>query len=224
MIDIWTIWTSGYSVEINFTQPSRTSFMIIIPFVYTYIVQSITAWTATFLSIYCDFCEGHERGYWTDILNSDCKYLHFNNFFFAIYFFQIPETEGASLAASHGVGFCEVSVAENSPNLYKVFEKLLVESRARPVKPRKFSVSKMIGKSSWTYIKKRTIHYKFFNLQSGTLIGNNGTRQPLVNQGTVQVCNKGELQNKNRLLKRRQAFTTAASLWPSACVNDDNAN
>lgn len=59
---------------------------------------------------------------------------------------QIPETEGASLAASHGVGFCEVSVAENSPNLYKVFEKLLVESRARPVKPRKFSVSKMIGK------------------------------------------------------------------------------
>ncbi|XP_070492640.1 ras-related and estrogen-regulated growth inhibitor-like protein [Chironomus tepperi] len=103
---------------------------------------------------------------------------------------EIPETEGASLAASHGVGFCEVSVAENSPNLYKVFEKLLIESRARPVKPRKFSVSKMIG----------------------TLIGNNGTRQPLVNQGTVQVCNKGELQNKNRLLKRRQAFTTAASL------------
>jgi hypothetical protein len=59
---------------------------------------------------------------------------------------QIPETEGASLAASHSVGFCEVSVAENSPNLYKVFEKLLIESRARPVKPRKFSVSKMIGK------------------------------------------------------------------------------
>lgn len=58
---------------------------------------------------------------------------------------QIPETEGASLAASHSVGFCEVSVADNSPNLYKVFEKLLVESRARPVKPRKFSVSKMIG-------------------------------------------------------------------------------
>ncbi|CRL01087.1 CLUMA_CG014444, isoform A [Clunio marinus] len=102
---------------------------------------------------------------------------------------EIPETEGASLAASHGVGFCEVSVAENSPNLYKVFEKLLVESRARPVKPRKFSVSKMIG----------------------TLIGNNGTRQPSVNQGTVQVCNKSELQ-KTRLIKRRQAFTAAASL------------
>lgn len=64
---------------------------------------------------------------------------------------QIPETEGASLAASHGVGFCEVSVAENSPNLYKVFEKLLIEARGRPVKPRKFSVSKMIGR----YIKKR---------------------------------------------------------------------
>lgn len=69
------------------------------------------------------------------------------NFFFDS-FSQIPETEGASLAASHGVGFCEVSVAENSPNLYKVFEKLLIESRGRPVKPRKFSVSKMIGKAS----------------------------------------------------------------------------
>lgn len=68
---------------------------------------------------------------------------------------QIPETEGASLAASHSVGFCEVSVAENSPNLYKIFEKLLIESRARPVKPRKFSVSKMIGnlrtaRAQWT--------------------------------------------------------------------------
>lgn len=73
--------------------------------------------------------------------------------FFSVIYFQIPETEGASLAASHGVGFCEVSVAENSPNLYKVFEKLLVESRARPVKPRKFSVSKMIGKVSQLELK-----------------------------------------------------------------------
>lgn len=74
-------------------------------------------------------------------------------YFFSVIYFQIPETEGASLAASHGVGFCEVSVAENSPNLYKVFEKLLVESRARPVKPRKFSVSKMIGKVSQLELK-----------------------------------------------------------------------
>ncbi|CAO1330357.1 unnamed protein product [Diamesa serratosioi] len=102
---------------------------------------------------------------------------------------EVSETEGASLAASHGVGFCEVSVAENSPNLYKIFEKLLIESRARPVKPRKFSVSKMIG----------------------TLIGNNVNRQPLVNQGTVVPCNKGEL-NKSRVLKRRQQFTATASL------------
>lgn len=59
---------------------------------------------------------------------------------------QVTESEAAKLAASHGVGFCEVSVAENSPGLYKAFEKLLFESRARPVKQRKFSVSKMIGK------------------------------------------------------------------------------
>lgn len=106
-----------------------------------------------------------------------------------------------------------MSVAENSPNLYKVFEKLLIESRARPVKPRKFSVSKMIGKSLLEIFKLSSTNFDFsIKSKSGTLIGNNGTRQPLVNQGTVQVCNKGELQNKNRLIKRRQAFTTAASL------------
>lgn len=58
---------------------------------------------------------------------------------------QVAETEGASLAASHGIGFCEVSVADNSPSLYKAFERLLNDSKGRPVKQRKFSVSKMIG-------------------------------------------------------------------------------
>lgn len=127
------------------------------------------------------------------------------------HFLQIPETEGASLAASHGVGFCEVSVAENSPNLYKVFEKLLIESRARPVKPRKFSVSKMIGKLVFLCGRRTSQLTLALFSQSGTLIGNNGTRQPSISQGTVQVCNKGELQ-KTRLIKRRQAFTAAASL------------
>ncbi|ETN60858.1 MRAS2 [Anopheles darlingi] len=101
----------------------------------------------------------------------------------------VQETEGASLAASHAIGFCEVSVADNSPALYKAFERLLIESRARPVKPRKFSVSKMFG----------------------TLIGNAGTRQAPVNQGTVVPCHKGEL-HKSRVMKRRQAFTATASL------------
>ncbi|XP_055386583.1 ras-related and estrogen-regulated growth inhibitor-like protein [Condylostylus longicornis] len=105
---------------------------------------------------------------------------------------EVNETEGASLAATHSIGFCEISVAENSPNLYKAFEKLLIDSRARPVKHRKFSVTKMIG----------------------TLIGanNNGTKQQLlINQGTVVPCHKGEL-HKSRVLKRRQAFTATASL------------
>lgn len=139
---------------------------------------------------------------------------------------QIPETEGASLAASHSVGFCEVSVAENSPNLYKIFEKLLIESRARPVKPRKFSVSKMIGNLCTLEPSEPDSNVAFFFSQLGTLIGNNGARQlPSINQGTVQVCHKGELQ-KNRLIKRRQAFTAAASLWPATLFNDftDNSN
>lgn len=65
-------------------------------------------------------------------------------------FTQVSESEGASLAASHGIGFCEVSVADNTPNLYKAFERLLNDSKGRPVKQRKFSVSKMIGK--WSFI------------------------------------------------------------------------
>lgn len=105
-----------------------------------------------------------------------------------------------------------MSVAENSPNLYKVFEKLLIESRARPVKPRKFSVSKMIGKFDRKDIRLRAVSLTFnLLIQLGTLIGNNGARQPSISQGTVQVCNKGELQ-KTRLIKRRQAFTAATSL------------
>lgn len=58
----------------------------------------------------------------------------------------MSESEGASLAASHGIGFCEVSVADNTPSIYKAFERLLNDSKGRPVKQRKFSVSKMIGK------------------------------------------------------------------------------
>lgn len=65
-----------------------------------------------------------------------------------LFFLQVSESEGASLAASHGIGFCEVSVADNTPNLYKAFERLLNDSKGRPVKQRKFSVSKMIGKWS----------------------------------------------------------------------------
>uniref|UniRef100_A0A2M4CVF6 small monomeric GTPase n=1 Tax=Anopheles darlingi TaxID=43151 RepID=A0A2M4CVF6_ANODA len=120
--------------------------------------------------------------------NSPCCFV-----FFVVLFLgslgEVQETEGASLAASHAIGFCEVSVADNSPALYKAFERLLIESRARPVKPRKFSVSKMFG----------------------TLIGNAGTRQAPVNQGTVVPCHKGEL-HKSRVMKRRQAFTATASL------------
>lgn len=59
---------------------------------------------------------------------------------------QVSECEGATLAATHNVEFCEVSVADNTPNLYKAFERILNDSKGRPVKQRKFSVSKMIGK------------------------------------------------------------------------------
>lgn len=106
---------------------------------------------------------------------------------------QVHEKEGAALAAASSIGFCEVSVAEYTPTLYKAFEKLIIDSRARPQKQnRKFSVSKMLG----------------------TLIGNNSYSQKslVVNhQGTVVPCHKGEL-HKSRVLKRRQGFTATTSL------------
>ncbi|XP_005181598.1 ras-related and estrogen-regulated growth inhibitor-like protein [Musca domestica] len=107
---------------------------------------------------------------------------------------EVPEKEGAALAAASSIGFCEVSVAEYTPTLYKAFEKLIIDSRARPQKQnRKFSVSKMLG----------------------TLIGNNSYSQkslgPINHQGTVVPCHKGEL-HKSRVLKRRQGFTATTSL------------
>ncbi|KAI8117908.1 hypothetical protein FF38_07018 [Lucilia cuprina] len=105
---------------------------------------------------------------------------------------EVQEKEGAALAAAHSIGFCEVSVAEYTPTLYKAFEKLIIDSKARPQKQnRKFSVSKMLG----------------------TLIGNNSYNQKTmaINQGTVVPCHKGEL-HKSRVLKRRQGFTATTSL------------
>ncbi|KAI9585539.1 ras-related and estrogen-regulated growth inhibitor-like protein [Glossina fuscipes] len=106
---------------------------------------------------------------------------------------EVNEKEGAALAAAHSIGFCEVSVAEYTPTLYKAFEKLIVDSRARPQKQiRKFSVSKMLG----------------------TLIGNTSYNQQktiAINHGTVVPCHKGEL-HKSRVLKRRQGFTATTSL------------
>lgn len=78
-------------------------------------------------------------------------------------FSQVAETEGASLAASHGIGFCEVSVAENTPSLYKAFERLLTDSRGRPVKQRKFSVCKMIGESTRNVIFTHISPWLFFH-------------------------------------------------------------
>lgn len=106
---------------------------------------------------------------------------------------EIPEKEGAALAAAHSIGFCEVSVAEYTPILSKAFEKLIIDSRAQPQKQiRKFSVSKMLG----------------------TLMGSSGygsSRNLAINQGTVIPCHKGEL-HKTRALKRRQGFMATSSL------------
>ncbi|XP_022185150.1 ras-like protein family member 11B [Nilaparvata lugens] len=106
---------------------------------------------------------------------------------------EVDEIEGRTAAIQYGCQFFEVSVAENSADLYQAFEVLLNESRCQQGnnKTRKFSVSKMIG----------------------TLIGGGGNNkeQKQFQGGTVVVCQKSDL-HRNRVLKRRQNYTATASL------------
>lgn len=105
--------------------------------------------------------------------------------------------------------FFEVSVADNSADLYEAFEVLVNECRCLQGnannghhKSRKFSVSKMIctliGSSNNS------------NGKNGS-VGNQTQQQ--TQGGTVVVCQKSDL-HRNEVLKRRQKFTATASLWP----------
>jgi Ras-related and estrogen-regulated growth inhibitor-like protein len=108
---------------------------------------------------------------------------------------EVDEVEGRATALKNGCQFYEVSVAENSADLYQAFEFLLNETRCLQGngtnKTRKFSVTKMIG----------------------TLIGGGNSKgQPAgPHSGTVVVCHKSDL-HRSRVLKRRQNFTATASL------------
>jgi len=103
--------------------------------------------------------------------------------------------------------FFEVSVADNSADLYQAFEVLVNECRCIQGnannghhKSRKFSVSKMIG----TLIGS-----------SNNSNGKNGSMSNQTHQqtqgGTVVVCQKSDL-HRNQVLKRRPKFTATASL------------
>ncbi|XP_055386561.1 ras-related and estrogen-regulated growth inhibitor-like protein [Condylostylus longicornis] len=139
---------------------------------------------------------------------------------------KVNETEGASLAATYSIGFCEISVAENSPNLYKAFDKLLADTKTRPVKQRKFSVSKMIGNliGVATSSSSNGSNSSSSNSNNSNINGNSSTsnyninnsngndgisKQTILNQGTVVPCHKGELLHKSRGFKQqRQPLTT----------------
>ncbi|XP_060517439.1 ras-related and estrogen-regulated growth inhibitor-like protein [Cylas formicarius] len=104
---------------------------------------------------------------------------------------QVEEVEGRTVGIQNNCQFYEVSVAENSQEIYTAFDAILSECRQFTQKTRKFSVSKMIG----------------------NLIGSgNGKGVPESKQGgTVVVCHKSDLY-KSRVLRRRQNFTATASL------------
>uniref|UniRef100_A0A8D8WZ25 small monomeric GTPase n=1 Tax=Cacopsylla melanoneura TaxID=428564 RepID=A0A8D8WZ25_9HEMI len=110
---------------------------------------------------------------------------------------EVDEALGKSTALQYNCSFYEVSVADNSPEIYHAFDHLLSESRGGSPpnggihKIRKFSVTKMLG----------------------TLIGGEKKCSTNSQGGTVVVCNKSDLC-RNRVLKRRQNYvaTPATSL------------
>lgn len=102
---------------------------------------------------------------------------------------EVEEVEGRTTAIQAGCHFFEVSVAENSFEVFQAFEYLITECRNlnSVQKTRKFSVSKMFG----------------------TLIGKNSP--PVTQSGTVTVCNKSDLHRQS-VIKRRQTSPPALSL------------
>lgn len=130
-----------------------------------------------------------ESLYWAGFIFSCNSYPQ--TFCHSFSLLQVDEMEGRTAAVQQGCRFYEVSVAENSQNIYTAFEMILNECRQSQLtqKTRKFSVSKMIT----------------------TLIGNTKGTPQATQGGTVVVCHKSDLY-KSRILKRRQNFIATASL------------
>lgn len=116
----------------------------------------------------------------------------------------MAETEGASLAASHGIGFCEVSVAENTTSLYKAFERLLNDSRGRPVKQRKFSVCKMIGEWNWTELNL------LFCIRTHFSFNSSNSPKPKCTGSHVQYNRLSRAENQNA---QKTHKTNDSGLW-----------
>lgn len=120
---------------------------------------------------------------------------------------EVEEMDGRKASITNSCHFFEVSVADNSADLYQAFEVLVNECRRLQGnannghhKSRKFSVSKMIG----TLIGSGNNS----NGKNGS-VGNQTQQQ---NQGgTVVVFQISDLY-RNQVLKRRQKFTATASL------------
>jgi hypothetical protein len=119
---------------------------------------------------------------------------------------QVQELDGREVASTNNCHFFEVSVADNSEDLYQAFEVLVNECRRLQGnahnghhKSRKFSVSKMIG---------TLIGSSNSNGKNGS-VGNQTQQQS--QGGTVVVFEISDLY-RNQVLKRRQKFTATASL------------
>ncbi|XP_047105976.1 ras-like protein family member 11B [Schistocerca piceifrons] len=113
---------------------------------------------------------------------------------------QVQQEEGRRAAARAGCAFYEVSVAEDSGDLYAAFESLLREIRlAQPKAARKFSVSKMLG------TLKAGRAASAANVNSVSCV-------PAGAGGSVVVCRGADLHHRRRVLRRRQTFSATASL------------
>lgn len=79
---------------------------------------------------------------------------------------QVSKAEGEALSIAYRIDYCEVSVADNSTEVYTAFDRLICQCRERKdsgtKQPRKFSVSKMIGMLTSTTYSISTHQYTPF--------------------------------------------------------------
>ena len=133
---------------------------------------------------------------------------------------QVEEAEGRELAERAGTAFYEVSVAENSADIYQAFELLVGECRAllnnnNNNNNNSSSSSNSNGSSSSTSPTTTAANkMRKFSVTKmlGTLIGSKSSSPPPSSaQGTVVVCQKSDLY-RSGVLKRRHKTSITASL------------
>lgn len=138
---------------------------------------------------------------------------------------QVTEQEGRKAASECSCFFAEISVAENSDEVIRVFETILLQCKNPSSSPNNSSGNinklpsyQLISQTFSTEQNKSNTVRKFsVSKMLGSLIGKHSSNSSTSQQqastgGTVVVCQRSDLY-KNKVLQRRHNFMAAVSLW-----------